>query len=203
MADLRSIFLKSTPDEDAYFKMIQFYANEEEDRIISNGKLAHAVYLINTLLKHARQSVKICTGRLKQDNEEIYAYADKEIAESAISFLSKEGSRLSIVVADPKGLDLKQGQTRSDDHPFVRAIVDARERIKGTLEVSQLDKDIYEQFPYHFVTIDGRALRIEVDTDKAQAYVNFNDPNYANQLGVVFSRFLENSTRLYSVPQTS
>lgn len=198
MSEPRSIFPAGAAggEERLYFKMIDASLESREDRVISNGKPAHAVYLINKLLACARRSVRIYTGRLSRTFDGVLAYADPVIARSAITFLGKEGSELSIVIADEP--DVEPGQPLRD-HPFLKAILDAD--IRGKLRVSKANEADRERFQYHFIVVDDEAMRIEIDTEKAQAYVNFGNAPFGKQLRGVFDEFERNGAPLLPVPE--
>ena len=198
MSEPRSIFPADSAggEERLYFNMIDAALKSREDRIISNGKPAHAVYLINKLLECAQRSVRIYTGRLSRTFDGVLAYADPVIAMSAIAFLGKEGSELSIVIADEP--DVEPGRPLRD-HPFLKTILDAD--IRGEVRVSKAEETDRERFQYHFLVVDDEAMRIEIDTKKAQAYVNFGNPPFGQQLRRVFDEFERNGTPLLPVPE--
>ena len=191
----RSVFTSSTGEEERYFKMIDHAMERKRNTVISNGKPAHAVYLIYTFLKNANQSVKIYTGRLMQEFSGVKAYADPKIAEAAIRFLRKENSILSIVIVGEA--DLASDQTIRN-HPLVAAICNAD--IRGMLTVSKGSRSDWENLKNHFMVMDETAARVEVDTDKAEAYVNFGDERFARLVSSVFDSFEERSERLLQFP---
>ena len=90
----RSIFSVDTTDseEQMYFKLIDKAIEHPEDNVISNGKPAHAVYLLNKFFETAKHSIKIYTGNLARTFDGVMAYADPQMAKSAVKFLSQEGS---------------------------------------------------------------------------------------------------------------
>lgn len=124
MTKARSIFLSgnTTEEEQEYFRLIDEIAGKQESRIISNGRPAHAVYLLYKFFHCARHKIGICTGRLLQElpgkTDSVLAYADPALARAAIHFLGRENTELSIIVADKDGLDT-DGQPES--HPFLKA----------------------------------------------------------------------------------
>lgn len=203
MTTARSIFLSgnTTKDEQEYFRLIDEIAGKQESRIISNGKPAHAVYLLYKFLHCARRRISICTGRLLQElpgkTGSVLAYADPVLARAAIHFLGRENTELSIVVADKDGLDT-EGEPQS--HPFLKALVDAGAAVKGTVTVAASRNDPMEAFPYHFLVMDDTALRVEIDTESAEAYVNFNDPVLNERLQSLFHHFQEDSKPFFQLP---
>ena len=183
----RSIFREDATDEDErlYFNMVDAAFKAREHKVITNGKPAHAVYLLHKLLDGAERTVCVYTGKLMQTFGDVMAYGDPEMAASAVKFLEKAGTKLAIVVAD--GVDVPNG-SRPGTHPFIKAILDAGHRIKGEWSVTIGGQ---ASFMYHFLVMDERALRIEVDTDNAQAYANFADPTLAKKLAQIFDRLQE------------
>ena len=202
MADIRSIFPieKASEEEKLYFCMVDDALENNTDKAFSNGKAAHAIYLIYKFLVSAQQSIRIYTGRLSQAFDGINAYADPVLADAAIKFLSKEGSRLSIIIAD--NIDVGSGQS-SDEHPLLAAIKKAD--IKGSVKVSQENKTAGNESlsPYHFIVMDDTAVRVETDTEKGEAYVNFRDPDVGRLLTEMFDLSEKRkSTELISLPAT-
>lgn len=57
-----------------------------------------------------------------------------------------------------------------------------------------------EAFPYHFLVMDDTALRVEIDTENAEAYVNFNDPVLNERLQSQFHLFQEDSKPFFQLP---
>ena len=110
MTEPRSIFAAESVNEEErlYFKMIDAAFKAKEDRNISNGKPAHAVYLLHKLLDNAEKSVRIFTGNLSRTFNGVSAFADPEMANAAVNFLRQEHSVLSILVADDLDIDPEQ-----------------------------------------------------------------------------------------------
>ena len=199
MSNPRSIFPIDGADieEQLYFKMIDEAMERKEDKIISNGKPAHAVYLLNKFLECAKQSVKIYTGTLAQTFDNVVAYADPQMARSAINFLSKENSELSIVIVNEP--DVHPGMT-INEHPLLKAISEADSEIEGRVDVWRGNPEDWEDYQYHFLVMDDEAFRIEVDTEEAQAYVHFADPGFAKNLSDTFDLFRDRAEHLLSLP---
>ncbi len=197
MTEPRSIFPVEDADVDErlYFKMVESALRNKEKKVISNGKPAHAVFLVHQFLDHAEKSVKICTGALSRSFDGVLAYAEPEVAKAAAKFLRRDGSKLSILVVGD--LDMDEGQSAAD-HPLLAAI--AQEEIAGELRVAKIDPGDWAGFKYHFIVMDRFASRVEFDTDKAQAFVNFGDEKFGRHLAGLFDTFERNSTPLLSIP---
>ncbi len=186
MMDIRSVFLNPTDEERGYFDMIDKVAAMPSNEVISNGKPAHAVYLVHKFLESAQHTVKICTGRLARQMAGVLAYADPKIAEAAIRFLRKEGSELTIMVIGNDGIDVDVGQDESQ-HPLLLALGEAKNDIVGTFRVLRRKSGMPSLgIEDHFMVKDGTAVRIEVDTEKAEAYVNFEDEKFGETLTHIF-----------------
>lgn len=185
----RSVFdkVQRNEDERLYFGMVDRAIETLEYRVISNGKPAHAVYLIYKLFKAAQREVKILTGKLAQTLDGVLAYGDPEICAAVVGFL-RRGGRLSILVE--KDLDGRGGS-----HPLVTAVVDAGLGDRLALAQPQDDFQVHP-WSHHFLLMDGTALRIETDAEKAEALVNFNDPELGGKLSAVFDRWLQNAKPL-------
>ena len=194
----RSIFNASTQEELEYFQRIDEMAKNKESRFISNGKPAHAVYLIYKLLRGAERTVTIFTGKLRQQFNGVAAYADPLLGYEASRFLRKENSSLSIIVE--KELDVEDADEVSS-HPFIRRIMDSPQR-RGTIEVLQLGDSVEPEEKYHFIVADNRAFRLEINTDEAEAIANFWNVEYATQLNDIYDRFRQQSKRLFRWDQT-
>lgn len=197
----RNIFPVNTAkdEEQMYFQMIDRAMLAKEDNSISNGKSAHAVYLLYKFLAEAQQSVRIYTGNLMQVFDNVLTYAEPELVKSAISFLGKENSKLSIIIVDEP--DVEKGQ-KIEEHPLLAAILKAESDgyIKGEVGVSRGVQEDWEGFGYHFTVMDDEAMRIEVDIKKAKAYVNFGNPDLSKRLANLFDKFERNSKELLSIP---
>ena len=206
MSDPRSIFPveKARAGEQLYFGMIDRAIEKKENVNISNGEPAHAVYLLNKFLSTADRVLNIHAGALSRQVEDengakdVMAYADPQLAESAIAFLQKENSKLSVVLADD--IDVEEGQGVLD-HPLIAAISEA-EGLKGTLAVARARPEDCESFPYHFLVMDGEAWRLETEPEKAIAMVNFGDQEFAEKLDGWFQMMSSSAEPLLSIPHT-
>ena len=197
MTDQRSIFpvRTATEEERLYFNMVDSAFEVNQEKTISNGQPAHAVYLLYKLLTGARRRIVIYTGQLKRTLDGVLAYGDPALAKAAVRFLERPGTELSVAVAGE--LDVNCGFTNATDHPFVKTIVEAADRIKGTFNL--YDASEAATFEYHFAVMDEKAFRVEVDTRNAQAYASFGDTKFAQTLARVFDYLREDSKQVVSI----
>ena len=177
---------ESATDQDrAYFRFIDDALRYKANRKIRNSKPAHTVYLVSRFFSCAQKNVRIYTGRLSRSVGSRRAYADPEIVRSAIEFLRREDSRLSIVILGEPDVD--PGQP-IDSHPLLTAIAEA-EGIRGTVCVSKGDPGEWKEFPYHFLIMDSEAVRIEFDGNCTDAAARFGDAHFAGRLVRIFDEF--------------
>lgn len=202
----RSIFSDPTEEEKLYFGAIDGVFQEDSKRVISNSKPGHAVYLIHKFLENAEHSIKICTGRLAQEVEGVWAYGDPKLAESAIKFLQKPDTELSIILLDEEGPELKEEENLAD-HPFLGRIKQASDKLKGMLNVFQVSNEWYSQFSFrhHFLVMDNHALRVEMHRNKAdmsetKALATLHDQEFAESVADVFGWIKAESKLLLTLP---
>ena len=183
----RSIFPvdSATEEEQLYFNMVDMVFEAKDEKTISNGRPAHAVYLLYKLLSGASRRVRIYTGRLKQTFDGVLAYKDPCLAAAAVHFLERPGTELLVALAD--NLDVPDG-CEPKDHPFIEAILEAHGRINGKLRL--YDASETGLFEYHFAVMDEKAFRVDVDVDRAQAYASFGDAEFAEVVARVFDRIV-------------
>ena len=180
-------------DDQAYFRLIDDALRYRANRKIKNSKPAHAVYILNKFLSCARRDIRIYTGCLSRSIGALRAYADPEIIGSAIEFLRREDSRLSIVILGEPDVD--PGQPIGS-HPLLAAISEA-EGIRGTVRVARGDPGEWKEFPYHFMIMDSEAVRIEFDGNCTDAAAKFGDAHFVGRLVRVFEELARSGTPLF------
>ena len=195
----RSIFVESSSEEKRYFRMIDDAAKKEQEKIISNSVPAHAVYIIHKFLSIAQQSVDICTGSLRRSFKGVRAYADPELAKAAVGFLNRGGRLRIIIMSEP---DLDEGQAL-DQHALLAALSQADVQ-DGCVTVHINSKQAVTQAtPYHFIVMDDKAVRLEIDPEEAEAYVSFNHKKAGKGMSESFEWMLGqiNEPPVFAVPQ--
>ena len=201
MPEARSIFPtdKMGGFEKSYFKMIDKVMADDKEELVSNGRPAHAIYLLYKFLKAAEQSVQITSGRLTRKENGWKAWSEKKLAETAISFLSKPGTSLEIVIMDKSGIDVDAGQ-EPETHPFIRAIKDAEDQIRGAVSVVQLaTEDDSRFYRKHFCIMDKKHVRVETDPGEIKAFVSFNDKEFGELLASSFDTYRPYSKTLFEI----
>ena len=185
---------RAAAEEDrAYFRRIDDALKYRANRKIKNTKPAHTVYILNKFFSCARRDVRIYTGRLSRSIGALSAYADPEIVGSAIEFLRREDSRLSIVILGEPDVD--PGQPIGS-HPLLAAISEA-DGIRGTVRVARGDTSEWKEFPYHFMIMDSEAVRIEFDGNCTDAAARFGDAHFAGRLVRIFDELARSGTPLF------
>ena len=182
-----------TEDERYYFETVEEVLEGRENIIISNGKPEHAVYLIHKFLTGAREAVRLFSGRLSRVYEGVLVYDRPEVAEAAQQFLRRGGKLTAIVGA---GLDVDEGQS-ADEHPLVSAAreVQKQGQLRGVLDIRQapphaLDALRKADYDHHWMTMDADAYRLETDTKRIRAHVNFGDSVMTGRLVTIFDKLL-------------
>ena len=194
-APVRSIFSDPTEEETLYFEMIDRAVQADDHRIISNGRPAHAVYILCKFLEIARERMFICTGRLSRSFDGVMAYEEPGLVNRAVNFL-RRGGHLGIVVLDE--LDLGPEQT-ARDHPLLKELSTA-DIGSGDVKVSRYTRPLTGVRAYHFVVVDGQSVRLEVNTADAEAYVRLHDPESCAVLERIFGDRVLAGSELLSLP---
>jgi len=180
-------------DDPAYFRLIDDALKYRANRKIKNTKPAHTVYILNKFFSCARRNVRIYTGRLSRSVGALRAYADPDIVRSAVEFLRREDSRLSIIILGEPDVD--PGQPIGS-HPLLAAISEA-DGIRGTVRVVRGNTSEWDEFPYHFMIMDSEAVRIEFDGNCTDAAARFGDAHFAGRLVRIFDELEQSGTPLF------
>ncbi len=177
-------------DEKRYFEQIDLALKDSLDLPLSNGKPAHAVYLIDKFLRHATANVRLYSGNLRQTWGNIDVYGHHKILD-AVRVLLERGGDLSIVLED----EIDGGSV--EDHPMVRSVSKWRDEgsMRGSLDIRQADPASIDflkgrGFNHHWMVMDEKAYRLEADTGDIKAHVNFGDLTVAKALADIFDKHL-------------
>ena len=182
----RSVFDEKsrTEGEKLYFGMIDRAAKVRGDRIISNGRPAHAVYLIHKFFTIAQREVKVFTGRLARQVDSVLAYGDPKVCDAAAAFL-RRGGTLSILVGEDVDVDEGKGPI---SHPMLKRVSD--DGLLDRVRIARQRKPD-DHWPYHFLLVDEAAHRIETDNEKAEAIVSFNRPDIGKRISWFFDEWMD------------
>lgn len=195
----RSIFdvdLLDSEERD-YFRFVDAAMERTESRIFSNSKPAHAVYIIFKFLSTAKQHVQICTGHLMRTFDGVRAYDDPKLAAAASDFLDR-GGLLDIVIRDEPDLEPQQ---QIEDHPLFASIQPTDLQGLGRLRVYRHSRERNasdDPIENHFIIKDGEDVRLEVDPETAEAYVQLKNPEIGEILTNWFKEIASGSELVHS-----
>lgn len=176
---------RSLGDLGAYIELVNVCARKRLNHPIPNGSPAHARILISKLFETARHTACIVSGKLTDvtaSGAEIYGYAD--LIEKARQFISREGSKLSIILE-------REALHNGNKNRFFRSIVDFDKRKGDVLLYSGWDLLKNARLP-HFMVTDALAYRFETqlanyDHEQIEAIANFGDGETARDLLNLFA----------------
>ena len=118
----------------------------------------------------------------------VQVYASSDVIGSALEFLRQPNTRLLIVLENET-----DAQSR-DEHPLLRAISGAEPHVRGTTHVYtngvQMGGNENPVTIPHFMVMDQKGYRIEVDTRKVIATVKVNDVSQSQSLARFFDQVL-------------
>ena len=176
--------------EKRYFKQIDLALKESLDLPLSNGKPAHAVYLIDKFLRYATKNIRLYSGNLRQTWDSIDVYGHERILDAA-RVLLRRGADLLIVLEE----EIDGGSVK--EHPLVRGASKWRDEgsMKGRLDIRQaapasIDFLKGRGFNHHWMVMDEQAYRLEADTGDIKAHVNFGDRTVGKALCDIFDKHL-------------
>lgn len=191
-----TIFAKATRTEEeaAYCLLVDELLNRAADEDISNGKPAHAVYLIYKFLTSATSSIRLFCGSLQQKLNGINAYSERHILNAAKEFLDKPDSDMRIILVD--AIDSESASA----HPLVKA---AGNSVGGSFQIRQVPDPVKQElqtleWDAHFLVMDVRAYRLETDPDEAKAVANFGDTGYAKALATFFDEIWSDCDEIWA-----
>ena len=184
-------------DEQTYFRIIDEAIGATKPRVISNGRPAHAIYLIYKFLACVAQNVRIYTGSLKRHlDDNLAAYADQTVISTAIGFLRNPTASLCVVIAD----ELDTGEDQSViSHPMVKEIQDANVNGEFTLFRETTQRP---DFTEHLLIMDDQAVRVETDPRNTKAFVSFGDREVVSLANRLFEDIKKDCEQLYPVPSS-
>ena len=181
-------------DERLYFEHVDKALEFSMNKVISNGRVEHAAYIIYKLLISAQWKVRIFSGRLSRTYNGFNVYSNDQIIKAIGKFLSLPGSELTIVLEHE--LDIEPHETITD-HPVIHVVNKAKQtgRLRGKLEIRQASEEATnflreKDYSNHWMLMDNEAYRLETNTEQAGAHVNFADAKTAGALAIIFDNLL-------------
>lgn len=176
--------------EKCYFNQIDLALEESLDFPLSNGKPAHAVYLIDKFLRHATRNVRLYSGNLRQKWDNIDVYGHKTVIDAACVLLQRGGDLLIVLEGEIDGGKVKE-------HPLIRSALKWRDEgsVTGFLDIRQADQASIDflndrDFNHHWMVMDEQAYRLEADTGNVKAHVNFGNRVVGKALCDIFDKHL-------------
>ena len=191
---------KGMTNEIEYRRVVDEAIKNQTDMPISNGKPEHAVYLIQKILRNAKEVVRVFSGKLARNSHGVPVYGGNEILAATRDFLGR-GGRIKVLLEKP--IDVDKGQMWTD-HPLVK-MVHSIPQGKDLLEVKKAPENLINELRdtevlYHWITMDKQAYRLELDTTRAKAIANFGNPKTAQVLVAIFDQLFAQSEH-YSPPE--
>ena len=175
-------------EEQLYRDMVDRAFKRSDTRSFSNGKTEHAAYLIRRFFDHAASTVRLHCGSLAKEMEGVQVYESPDLISSALDFLRRRDTRLLIVLQGRIDAD------SFDEHPLLGAIAGAEPAVRGTTRVYkhgiQMGIDGNRVTFPHFMVMDQKGYRIELDAKKVLASANVNDVSQSQRLAKFFDLVL-------------
>lgn len=188
---------EQTQEEREYYQTIDRCARNADDQYISNALPDHAVYLMAKLISLASKKVFLYTGRLKMEvsatcgEGEIITtpvYNAPKIHDALLSFLCRADKKAIIHILVEKEID------GGENNPIFKILQNAINSSKSeasiqirSLDPKSRDEDVIDN---HFLVVDDRAYRLELDHDPCKAVANFGDVSGAKKLSEYFKTVL-------------
>lgn len=119
---------------------------------------------------------------------------------SRVDFPNRGGT-LRIIIAN--GPDLNGGQTL-DRHPLPAALSQADVQNGRVTVCKNWNEAVAQATPHRFIVMDGEAVRLEIDPEKAGAHVSFNHKEAGKALSDSFEWIAQiNEPPAFAVPRAA
>ena len=164
-----------------------------DDNIVIDNVLLHSdayLYALKTLIRGSRRYIRIFTRHLDQrmlDGTPLYS--DPDIVDAIRSFLENPGARLDILFREEPKYEA------FSEHLLIRSI-GASQGLNLFCATSESIRHSHSRF----ITFDGVGYNLRY---RNYAIINFNNPDYTENLIGIFDRMKELSTTFRLVPGAS
>lgn len=163
-----------------YRKLVKKLADEGSSDLIPNGGVEHAEVLIENIFYHAKNTVRVFTGRLNAR-----VYGAKDIVDNAKEFLQLDkNNKLQILIQEYSDDDLKQFASHN-------LITMCKEQFDDMCEIKAVNDADDKNVDSHFVVMDEIGYRFEPNKEKPTAIGCFNDAEKAKILNQMFDKMFE------------
>ncbi len=165
-----------TPEYAEYRRKVISLAESRTGEAIYNGSVEHAIIVIETLFRYAKQTVQILTGSLNP-----LVYGPMEVVVAAHGFLTEPDRTVEVVLED----DPIPG------NPFIAMLGELQ-----NLHMRRLRRAGGVVYGCHFVLADGDCYRFEQDKSKVSAVAAFGDREGGEVIAGAFDHVWKDSDPL-------
>lgn len=144
---------------------------EMDGRPVYNGSLEHATIIVEEMFAHAKDEVKLFTGRLNAD-----VYGVPPVIGRAREFLAEPNHKARILIEE------QVDEERLRRHPFILGM----SRFDN-LEVRCLRAGEYDP-SFHMMLVDDHSYRFEPDKNQPEAVATFGDRDTTGHLDGLFEQ---------------
>lgn len=159
-----------------YSEHIEHLAANSIDEEFFNSNELHAEIVLTSMIRHAKQKVKIFSGNMCSDVSNNPNYLN-EIK----SFLFDRKGTLEILFCDGK-----DRFKETEIYRILNQFIPDQVQIKTTKTLL-----LFEDKPIHFTVADDTAFRLETDIEKRMARGNFHDPDSGQMLSKRFDSLFQ------------
>jgi hypothetical protein len=166
---------------DSYKEAVQYFSKNKVNSDFTNKGKVHAAIVLQNMLETTEKELRMFSG----------SFSSKVTSDT--SFLKS----LTRYIESGKKFELLLEDIPDFPSPALEKIIDASKNPVLNVEykiatqdfINELENVFTDGKKHHFAVSDSRAYRLEFDPDEFTALVNFNEPETASILDVVFTRF--------------
>lgn len=170
----------------AYREQVQELAREEKNFRIPNRQRAHAEILIEQVFNSAVNTIRLYCGSMDAS-----FYAKPSVGTALRNFLNKPNTFLYVLTE----------KTIDTSHPVVMSLL---QNYSNKVEIRCLNTQTAEQ-AQHFCVFDEMGYRFEFShllNGDVEAMANFNEPETAKKLNILFDDMFINAVPLVNTGAT-